>query len=324
MEKRVTVIGANKVFFAFTILFIAFQFVLVVVTSVLSITFREDYTSSFLSNNIYFILLFNQFVLILLPVLIYVIKKRLDFRKVFRIKRLGLSSAALILLLSIPAFFVAVMLNTIVLYFLQFIGNIPSQPIPVPGNLSELIIGILIIGVTPAICEEMLHRGILLSAYEKRGSIKAVVITAIFFGIFHFDITNLLGATFLGLLIGYYVIRTNSIFAGMLAHFLNNAISELLQYFLGNGQQPDIFIKIPAGELFSTILYGVTGLILVGLLLILFRKVTLGRAQIVAPITGIKNDFISVISHWPIIVISVLYVLTALMTLLSIILSKAI
>ena len=65
------------------------------------------------------------------------------------------------------------------------------------------------------VCEELMHRGFLLTAYERRGSYRAVVIIAILFGLFHFDIMNLAGPIFLGLIIGYYVIRTGSIFAGI-------------------------------------------------------------------------------------------------------------
>ena len=78
-----------------------------------------------------------------------------------------------------------------------------------------------------------MHRGFLLTAYERRGSYRAVVIVAILFGLFHFDIMNLLGPIFLGAVFGYYVIRTDSIFAGILAHFLNNAIVVVIQYLWG-------------------------------------------------------------------------------------------
>ena len=319
MRGKNTITGANKVFFTFTVIFLFFQFLLTIIVGFLSVVIGVEFANEFLNRNIYPILLINQFVIILIPVLVYTFVNKLDVKEVFRLNKLDFAPAVIITLIAVPAYFVAVMLNTIVVYILQFIGNVPAQPLPVPQNLPELIKGILIVGVTPSICEEMLHRGIMLSAYERRGSKKAVVITAIFFGIFHFDITNLLGATFLGLLIGYYVIKTNSIFAGALAHFLNNTINELLQYLLRDNVKPsDEIIRVPVEELFGAVLYGIMGLIIIGLLLAIFNRITRGKYIMKPPISTVRKDFVSIVSHWPIIVIIVVYVLLTVMFISSI------
>jgi membrane protease YdiL (CAAX protease family) len=299
MERKITITGVNIVLFVFTVLYLIFQLILIG----LSLIYGEGY----LQNNIYRILLINQYVIILIPVLGYVFFKKLNLKEVFRLNKLGILPALIILFLSFPAQLVGNMLNSVMVYLLQFIGDIPSNPIPVPDNLRDLAVGIAVIAVSPAICEELLHRGLLLKAYEKRGSIKALVITSIIFGIFHFDITNLLGATFLGLLIGYYVIKTNSIFAGMLAHFLNNAIYVFLQYFLRNRPAPDKIIRITSEELSASVIYGFAGLVAIGLLLMLFRKLTEGKYKLIPPISIIKKDIVSIISHWPIIVLLVIY-----------------
>ena len=314
MNRRLTLTGANIVFFVFTVLFIFFQFIL----TLLTIVYGENY----LTDNMYGILLVNQFVLILLPVAVYSAYKKLDIREVFRLNRLGAVPALIILLLSLPAQFAANMFNTVLVYFLQFLGDIPAAPLPVPGNPSELMLGILIVAVSPAICEEIMHRGLLLRAYEKRGSIKAVIITGILFGIFHFDFTNLLGAALLGILLGYYVIRTNSIFAGMLAHFLNNTIYELFQYFSYDGSAPEKVIRVSESDLYSSLLYGTAGLIVALLLLALFNRVTRGKVQLNPAISSVRKDITSIVSHWPVIVILIVYILVTGLFFLSIILSR--
>lgn len=319
MHKKNTITGANKLFFTFTIVYLAFQVVLVIVAAVSSFIYGEDYYNKFFNDSIYGILLINQYVIILVPVIAYMLINKLNFREVFRLNRLDIIPAVIIMLLSVPAYFIAAMLNTIVVYLLQFIGRIPAQPIPVPGNLRELAVGIIVVAVSPAICEELLHRGVMLSAYENRGSMKAVVITAIFFGIFHFDITNLLGASFLGLLIGYYVIKTNSIFAGMLAHFINNAISELILYFSRNNTAVIESVTIPSEELFTSILFGIAGLILAGLLITAFNRATRGRYLLKPPVSNIRGDVVSILTHWPIISVLVIYVLMVTLFIASII-----
>lgn len=313
-NKKVTVTGANTLFFIFVVIFLTFQLFLGFINGILG--------GRLIENNVYGMLLLNEYVFILLPVLIYAIVKKLDFKAVFRFNRVGILPALLIVLASVPAYFVASMLNSFVVYLLQFLGEIPANTIPVPKSLSELLLGLLIVAFSPAVCEEMLNRGILLKAYESRGSVKAVVITAIFFGIFHFDVTNLLGPIFLGLLIGYYTIRTNSIFAAMLAHFLNNAIAEVLSFLFQNGMPEPEKITITLEELGGSALYGVAGLLFLSALLYLFRRVTEQSAVLKPSIASVRKDIISIISHWPVIVVLVLYILLAVLYLLYITVSR--
>lgn len=310
MNRKVTLTGANIVFLIFTAVFIFYQIVIGILLG-----------EKFLTANIYLMLIINEFLLILAPVLIYAIAKKVDMKETFRLNRPGWIPSLLVIALSVPAYFVALMINNIVVYLLQFIGNIPNQPIPVPKTVPELITGLLIIAVIPGICEETLHRGLMLKAYERRGTFRAIVITSIFFGIFHFDITNFLGPVLLGLLFGYYVIRTNSIFIAMLAHFLNNAIAEVTQYFWGS-KAPAENVAISSQELVQLILYGIIGLIVTAALIVLFKKATEGRTTEIPPISSVKKDITSVLSHWPVIIILILYILMMLIFFLSIILVK--
>lgn len=307
MKRKITLTGANLVFFTFASLFAFSQFILLIIIIIISTVFGEFYARDFLIRNIYLLTFINEFIIILIPVLIYAFVKKLNFREVFRFKKLKFIPSLLIIVMSVPAYFVALMLNSTVVYFLQFLGDIPVQLIPTPKNLPELLAGIFFIAVTPGICEEMMHRGLLLTAYEKRGTVKALVITSLFFGIFHFDITNLLGPVFLGFVIGYYVVRTDSIFAGMLAHFLNNTIAELIQYFTSSDREPERII-ITSQEMLSIILYGIVSIIILGFFMLLFKKFTEGKYIYKPPISNIKVDFISIISHWPITLIILLYI----------------
>lgn len=309
MNKKLTLTGANIVFFIFAIVFIAYQLVLGVILG------------DRLNDYLYTIVLVNEFVMILGPVLIYCLIKKINIKETFRFNKPGVVPMLLVAAISVPAYFVAAMLNNVLVYFLQFIGDLPAQPIPVPKNLLELAVGILIIAVVPGISEEIMHRGFLLRAYERRGSYKAVVIVSIYFGIFHFDITNFFGPVFLGLIIGYYVIRTNSIFAGMLAHFLNNTIAELLQYFLGEETPPDK-LTVSWTELQQLLLIGFVSLIITAVLMVLFKKTTEGRAEITPPISTAGRDAKAILSHWPIILVLVIYFILMLLYLLTVIMMK--
>jgi len=309
MKNRVKFTGANKLFFSFAAIFFASQVVLVFLTAL--------YGENFLRDNVYKVLLVNQYVIVLIPVLVYTFKNKLDLKKTFRLNNPGLLPLLLITAMSLPAYIAALMLNTIVMYFIQFIGKVPVQTLPIPQNLAEFGVGVLVIAVSPAICEELFHRGVLLSAYENRGSIRGLVISSVFFGLFHFDLNNLVGPIFLGLIIGYYVLRTNSIFSGMLAHFLNNFIALLLQY-ISPETVSNSNLEIKTTELVSVIIIGVACMLILAALMTLFRLSTRGKYEFKPAIGSVRDDFVSLATHWPVIIVVILYIGSALLYLLSI------
>lgn len=307
MNKKLTFTGANIFFLVFTLVFLAYQMIL------------GFFMGSAIYDKMFLIITINELG-ILAFVLIYCLIKKINIKEAFRFNNPGFLPMVMITIISLPAIFVASMLNSLVIYFLQFIGDVPASTIPVPQNAQELLLGLLVVAVLPGICEELMHRGLLLRAYERRGSYKAVAVIAVFFGLFHFDITNLLGPIFLGLIIGYYVIRTNSIYAGIYAHFLNNMISVLVQY-LSKAPQAET-LAISEVELVSSVVFGIISLAITIGLLYVFKKVTQKRAVVVAPIARVGQDIKAVLSHWPIIIVIVLYFLMTMLYILSILFTK--
>jgi sodium transport system permease protein len=84
---------------------------------------------------------------------------------------------------------------------------------------------ILLMALTPAVCEETLFRGPILRGLRTRmGPIAAAVITGVLFGLIHLDLYRLLPATILGTLLGLIVLECGSIVPAMLAHLCNNTI----------------------------------------------------------------------------------------------------
>ena len=300
MKNKITVTGANITFFSFTMLYIMFS----IGTGFFALLFGEkSITEGFIP-----ITLITQFLVVLGPAFLYMIIANLNFKEVLRLNNPGLAPMVIILLSVIPANIVGTALNMLIVYPLSLIGELPKQPIPVPENIFEVVIMILVIAVTPGICEEILNRGIILKAYEKRGSYKAMVICGMFFGIFHFDMQNLLGPIFLGIFFSYYVIRTNSIFTGMFAHFLNNAFAVIILY-LSRGEGIEESTKITFEQFGLAMLEGMIAFALLVVLLLIFTKITDNKYRLVPPISNAGRDFVSIISHWPIIVTLCLYIM---------------
>jgi len=101
-----------------------------------------------------------------------------------------------------------------------------------PVLCGNLLLSVALVAFLPAVSEEMLFRGIMLSGFSRRSKTLGVVLTALLFSMVHFY-PRALPIFPLGLVLGYVVIRTGSIFAGMLVHFANNAAT-LVVARLGN------------------------------------------------------------------------------------------
>ena len=99
---------------------------------------------------------------------------------------------------------------------------------------------LLAIAVSPAICEEILFRGAILSGFRRTlRPVTTVLLVGILFGLFHIFIYRVPSTAFIGIAITYVVLRAGSIYPGMLMHFLVNALAVLImtkrlpQFILG-------------------------------------------------------------------------------------------
>lgn len=92
------------------------------------------------------------------------------------------------------------------------------------------LVNILITAVLPGICEETAHRGLLLKGLSGFGEKKALIISALLFGLMHMNIDQFFYATLIGLLVGYLALICDSIYPAMIVHFMNNALSVFASY----------------------------------------------------------------------------------------------
>jgi len=93
-------------------------------------------------------------------------------------------------------------------------------------------LGVFAVCVIPAVCEETLMRGVVLSNYRGVNIAAAAVINGLFFGLFHMNFQQAAYAFALGIVLAYIVYYTGSLVASMLAHFTMNAFSVSLAYFM--------------------------------------------------------------------------------------------
>lgn len=101
----------------------------------------------------------------------------------------------------------------------------------------QLILGIIVIALVPAIGEEFLFRGFF-QKYLIRGFNNVhlgIFATAFLFGLFHLQIFIILPRILLGLIYGYFYQYSRNIMIPMAAHFTNNAFMVTMLYLYNQG-----------------------------------------------------------------------------------------
>jgi len=103
-----------------------------------------------------------------------------------------------------------------------------SPDMPDFDTAGKAVLGIIFIGVFPAVFEELIFRGIILRGLAPLGKTKAVLISAAAFALAHMSPAQTVHQFLLGIVMGLIAWETGSILAPMLIHFINNALSVVL------------------------------------------------------------------------------------------------
>ena len=115
-----------------------------------------------------------------------------------------------------------------------------SKTIPV------LLLNLLLMAITPAICEEFFFRGTLQPLLQKwiKNKHIAIWITAFIFSAIHLQFYGFIPRFLLGAYLGYLMLWSRSIWLPVFAHFLHNGITILLVFFAGRSGNMEIFEQI--------------------------------------------------------------------------------
>jgi membrane protease YdiL (CAAX protease family) len=183
------------------------------------------------SNEFYSGVLVTEFLLIMLPALLFVLLFRYDPKRVLRLNKTGAVNFLVIFFIMLFALPLAGIFNLLNLLIVNSIfGKIIVQQPPAAENLAALLVNVLVIGGAAGICEEFLFRGVIQRGFERFGNARAILLAAFLFSLTHLDFQKIFGTFLLGSLIGFLVYRTDSLFSGMFAHFTNNSVAVVISY----------------------------------------------------------------------------------------------
>lgn len=209
-------IDINKASWLYTILFIAYIFI----------------GSMLQQVDLYLGLFVGEVVLLLLPVLIYVKQKKVNFKRYFRLNKITGKEAMMSVLLTLLVYPLVGITSTLLVKFYSLFGEVNIPQINVKSGGIMTIYSVLIIGVLPAICEEFYVRGLLSAPAKKaKGKVFTYVYTALLFTLMHVNPFNIIAPFVLGYVFSVLNEKTNSLYSSMLGHFTFNTCSVILSIF---------------------------------------------------------------------------------------------
>lgn len=99
-----------------------------------------------------------------------------------------------------------------------------------PANLTELTLSVISAAVIAPLGEELLFRGVMLAAWERKGPKTAVLVTSALFAMLHGSVMGFPGEFFGGMMMALLVLWSNSLYAGLAFHTVYNAGGIMLNY----------------------------------------------------------------------------------------------
>lgn len=117
-----------------------------------------------------------------------------------------------------------------------------------PEGAFGFVLVVLSTAVVPALVEEFALRGAVLGSLRKYGDGFAIGVSAILFGLIHGNLVQIPFAFVVGLALGYAVVKTGTVWTGVVIHFINNFISILLDTALSHTES--VYIENAVGTVY--------------------------------------------------------------------------
>ncbi len=90
---------------------------------------------------------------------------------------------------------------------------------------------LLLLALLPAVCEELVFRGFIFGGLLRQGgALRAIVVSALFFGFIHPVLQQSIAACVMGLILGFIAWRTGGVVCTIIVHAVNNMLSLILAW----------------------------------------------------------------------------------------------
>lgn len=156
------------------------------------------------------------------------------------------------------------------------------------------------------VLEEFIFRGVVLKLLQKQGVSFAVIFSAALFALFHQNVAQFFLPFVLGIMLALITVRSGSILPAILAHILNNTLAMVLDAVLPLDNM--LFYWI------GYIIYAIIMLGLGAIFLILYGDDLKPILKWRSPGMKLSKQLLTAFSHWSVIIIMGMYILTFITT----------
>lgn len=175
--------------------------------------------------------LWTQLLIIAVPVLATWYTKK-DFKQTFSLKAPKVTGILGAVCLEAGTFFIMNLLSIALTYIWPQDVEAVNETFLAMLDGVGFVPALLVIALSPAICEEALFRGYFLAAAKKKFRPRvAIVIVAAMFGIYHMSLVKFFTTGLLGIALCYATYKSGSIFLSCIMHFINNAFAVVVLYY---------------------------------------------------------------------------------------------
>lgn len=196
-------------------------------------------------------------IILLIPSLVYIVVLR---PKTVEDVRISPVSAGTFFKTVLLTFLIMPLVSFINVISSFFVGNSVDNTLDIIVGKNPLWLNLIIIALLPAVVEEFIFRGLIFNGYKRRNPFKAVVLSALLFGLVHMNINQFSYAFVIGVIFALLAYATGSLIPSITAHFLINGTSVVMAHFYAGKED----VSAAAGELVLTenAMYAVTCLFL--------------------------------------------------------------
>ena len=186
-------------------------------------------------NDFVFAVIMQLLVLTAIPIGLWMLLCKQNFKQVkerFFIKKVSFKTVIYSLLIGILTYVLILFISTFWSFLLQLFGyNVDNggATTSLPVWLAFLM-AVVSTSFLPGFGEEMAHRGLLLGNMRNNGLKRAILLSALMFGLAHLNVAQFGYAFVVGLILGASTMITRSIFPAMIIHATSNFCSLYLSY----------------------------------------------------------------------------------------------
>lgn len=150
----------------------------------------------------------------------------------------------LVIIAAIGLILPAAYLNSLMVSFIDFSKILANEPLDTP---IKILMAFISVAIVPALCEEFLFRGCILSNLLPYGKTTAIFASAVLFSMMHGNVAQFFYTFVAGLVLGAVYVETGSIWPCTFIHLFNNFYSIIQQVIYeraGKSEEINILIFV--------------------------------------------------------------------------------